>query len=53
MVLRCCRENKASVLKQVRAGKIDAIALSSTNLVDDIILTSLDKGIQPIVKCDE
>lgn len=38
MVLRCCRENKASVLEQVRAGKIDAIALSSTNLVDDIIL---------------
>lgn len=45
MVLRSCRENKASVLEQVRAGKIDAIALSSTNLVDDIILAMHTNGL--------
>lgn len=45
MVLRCCRENKASVLEQVKAGKIDAIALSATNLVDDIILAMHTNGL--------
>lgn len=45
MVLRCCKSNKVSVLEQVRAGKIDAITLSSTNLVDDIILAMHTNGI--------
>lgn len=39
MVLRCCKNNKESVLEQVKSGKLDAIALSTTNLVDDIILS--------------
>lgn len=38
-MLKCCHSNKASVIEKVRSGSIDAIALSSTNLVDDIILT--------------
>lgn len=45
MVLKCCKSNKDSVLEQVRAGKIDAITLSSTNLVDDIILSMHTNGI--------
>lgn len=45
MVLKCCKSNKDSVLEQVRAGKIDAITLSSTNLVDDIIFAMHTNGI--------
>ena len=45
MVLRCCKENKTSVLEQVRNGKIDVVALSSTNLVDDIILAMHTNGL--------
>lgn len=45
MVLKCCKSNKESVLEQVRAGKIDAITLSSTNLVDDIILAMHTNGV--------
>ena len=37
-MLKCCKSNKESVLEQIKAGKIDAITLSTTNLVDDIIL---------------
>lgn len=45
MVLKCCKANKESVLEQVRSGHIDAITLSSTNLVDDIILAMHTNGI--------
>lgn len=45
MVLKCCKSDKESVLEQVRAGKIDAITLSSTNLVDDIIHAMHTNGI--------
>lgn len=45
MVLRCCKNNKESVLEQVKNGKLDAIALSTTNLVDDIILSMHTQGI--------
>lgn len=38
MVLRICKKNQESVLAQVRNGELDAAILSSTNLVDDIIL---------------
>lgn len=38
MVIRVCKENKESVLQQVRNGKLDSAMLSTTNLVDDIIL---------------
>lgn len=38
-MLRSCNENKMSVLEQVRNGQLDAIELSTSNLVDDIILT--------------
>lgn len=38
-MLRICKENKKSVLAQVRAGKLDSAMLSTTNLVDEIILS--------------
>lgn len=45
MVLKCCKSNKESDLRQVKSGNIDAITLSSTNLVDDIILAMHTNGI--------
>lgn len=44
-MLKVCRSNKESVLEQVRAGKIDAVALSTTNLVDDIIYVMHTNGV--------
>lgn len=38
-MIRVCKENRESVLEQVRNGKIDAAMLSTTNLIDEIILT--------------
>ena len=45
MVIRVCKENKESVLKQVRNGKLDAAMLSTTNLIDEIILAMHTEGI--------
>lgn len=45
MVIRVCKENRESVLEQVRNGKIDAAMLSTTNLIDEIILTMHTQGI--------
>lgn len=45
MVLKCCNADKQSVLEQIKNGRIDAITLSSTNLVDDIILSMHTNGI--------
>lgn len=44
-MLRICRNNKQSVIEQVRNGSLDAVALSSSNLVDDIILAMHTNGI--------
>ena len=38
MVIKVCMENKSSVLAQVKEGKLDAAMLSTTNLIDEIIL---------------
>lgn len=45
MVIRVCKENRESVLEQVRNGKIDAAMLSTTNLIDEIVLTMHTQGI--------
>ncbi|WP_419023401.1 transposase [Emergencia sp.] len=37
-MIRLCKHNQENVLDKVRNGQLDAIALSSTNLIDDIIL---------------
>lgn len=39
MVIRVCKENTQSVLEQVKQGKLTAAVLSTTNLIDEIILT--------------
>jgi len=44
-MLKVCWNDKESVLEQIRAGKIDAVALSTTNLVDDIIYIMYTNGI--------
>ncbi len=37
-MIRLCKHNQDNVIKKVRNGQLDAMALSSTNLIDDIIL---------------
>ena len=44
MVIRVCKENRESVLKQIRTGKLDAAKLSTTNLIDEIILAMHTQG---------
>jgi len=45
MMLKVCRNDKESVLEKIRAGKIDAVVLSTTNRVDDIIYIMHTNGI--------
>ena len=44
-MVRVCRNNKESVLAMVRKGKLDAAALSTSNLVDEIILSMNKHGV--------
>lgn len=44
-MLKACRENKQSVIERVRNGSLDEIALSTTSLVDEIILAMHAHGI--------
>ena len=37
-MIRLCKYNQENVLAKVRQGKLDAVALSTSNLIDDIIL---------------
>lgn len=37
-MIRLCKHNQDNVIKKVRNGQIDALVLSSTNLIDNIIL---------------
>ena len=37
-MIRLCKYNQDSVLDKVKKGKLDAVALSTSNLIDDIIL---------------
>ena len=37
-MIRLCKYNQENVLEKVRHGEIDAVALSHSNLIDDIIL---------------
>lgn len=36
-MLKLCKRNDESVLAKVKAGQIDAVKMSESNLVDDII----------------
>lgn len=37
-MIKICKHNQSNVLSKIRNGEIDAISLSTTNLIDDIIL---------------
>lgn len=37
-MIQLCKHNQENVIEKVRNGQLDAMALSSTNLIDDIIL---------------
>lgn len=37
-MIKLCKYNQESVLEQIRNGKLDSMALSTSNLIDDIIL---------------
>lgn len=44
-MIKVVKQNKDSVLDKIRKGEIDAVALSSSNLVDDIISAMFKNGI--------
>ena len=44
-MLKSCRENRESVIEQVKSGKLDAVELSTTNLVDEILLSMYEHGL--------
>lgn len=44
-MLKCCINDKKYVLEKIRSGSIDAVTLSSTNLVDEIILAMHTSGV--------
>lgn len=37
-MIRLCKYNQESIIDKIRNGQLDALALSTTNLIDDIIL---------------
>lgn len=49
MVIRVCKENTQSVLEQVKQGKLTAAVLSTTNLIDEIILTMYTHNILSVI----
>lgn len=49
-MIQLCRYNQENVLQQIRSGKLDAIALSTSNLIDDIILGMSDHKILNCLK---
>lgn len=44
-MIKVCKQDKESVIAQVRQGKLDAASLSTSNLVDDIILSMHQHGV--------
>lgn len=49
-MIRLCKYNQENVLRNIREGKLDAIALSTSNLIDDIILSMYDNMILNCLK---
>jgi len=49
-MVKLCHENRLKVLEKLRSGDIDSIALSQTNLVDDIILAMQSSDILQCLK---
>lgn len=49
-MIRLCKHNQENVIKKVRNGQLDAMALSSTNLIDNIILEMNNRKIFDCLK---
>ena len=45
MMLRICKENTKAVIEQVKRGQLDAAVLSTTNLIDEIVLSMYTQNI--------
>lgn len=44
-MIKVCHQDKESVLEKVRNGRLDAVSLSTSNLVDEIIVAMYEKEI--------
>ena len=49
-MIKICKHNQENVLEQIRQGKLDAVALSTSNLIDDIILKMNDINVFECLK---
>ena len=49
-MIKLCKYNQNNVIEKVRNGQLDALALSSTNLIDDIILEMNNRKIFDCLK---
>ena len=49
-MIKICKYNQKNVLQKIRDGKLDAVALSTSNLIDDIILSMNDTNIFECLK---
>lgn len=49
-MIKLCKYNQHNVIEKIKAGKLDAVALSSSNLIDDIILEMNDSDIFKCLK---
>ena len=44
-MIRLCKYNQENIIEKIRNGQLDALALSTTNLIDDIILEMNSRNI--------
>ena len=49
-MIKVCKYNQHNVLEKIKAGKLDAVALSSSSLIDDIILEMNNSNIFKCLK---
>lgn len=49
-MIRLCKHNQDNVIAKVREGQLDAVALSTSGLIDDIILAMNDSKIFECLK---
>ena len=49
-MIRAVQQNNESVLDMIRAGRLDAVHISTSNLADDIILAMHKHGILSCLK---
>ena len=49
-MIKLCKYNQKNVIEKVKSGKLDAISLSTSNLIDDIILEMNDTKVFECIK---